>query len=164
MAFSKGDLRIELEAMITTEFWESASKDMPLPEHPNPQFQRDLFLSLNGLWDFEINQDELPPSEYTRQILVPFAVETLASGIQETVSAKDVLHYRKRFSLPSSFASKRVLLHFEAVDQICSVTLNGRLLGTHAGGYLPFSFDITDDLAEENELIVTVKDDVESDV
>ena len=164
MAFSKGDLRIELEAMITTEFWESASKDMPLPEHPNPQFQRDLFLSLNGLWDFEISQDELPPSEYTRQILVPFAVETLASGIQETVSAKDVLHYRKRFFLPSSFASKRVLLHFEAVDQICSVTLNGRLLGTHAGGYLPFSFDITDDLAEENELIVTVKDDVESDV
>ena len=92
MAFSKGDLRIELEAMITTAFWDSFSKDMPLPEHPNPQFQRDSFLSLNGLWDFEKNLDDLPPSEYTRQILVPFAVETLASGIQETVSAKDVLH------------------------------------------------------------------------
>ncbi len=150
--------------MITTEFWESVSKESPLPEHPNPQFRRDLFLSLNGVWDFEKDQSEFPPAHYSREILVPFAVETLASGIQEPVSADDVLHYRKRFTLPSSFASKRVLLHFEAVDQVCSVTLNGRLLGTHEGGYLPFVIDITDDLAEENELLVMVKDDVTSDV
>lgn len=134
----------------------------PLEGHPNPYFEREDFLSLNGYWDFEMNQTKGPIPSYSQKILVPFAVETEASGIQKPVKKGDVLHYRRTFVLPPSFLHRRVVLHFEAVDQVASVTLNGTLLGTHEGGYLPFSFDISPFLQEENVLEVEVEDDVKS--
>ena len=63
----------------------------------------------------------------------------------------------------SQKAGHRVLLHFGAVDQIATVYLNGVLLGKHEGGYLPFSFDITDVLKEENLLEVKVIDALDTD-
>ncbi len=54
---------------------------------------------------------------------------------------------------------QRVLLHFGAVDYQCQVWINGKAIGSHTGGYLPFTFDITDALKdEENELTVSVWD------
>ena len=43
----------------------------------------------------------------------------------------------------SSQGSKQLLLHFGAVDYEAEIFLNGKSVGTHRGGYLPFSFDIT---------------------
>ena len=51
-----------------------------------------------------------------------------------------------------------MLLHFGAVDYACEVYVNGRFVGRHAGGYLPFSADVTDWLQEENTLTVRVTD------
>lgn len=134
----------------------------PLNEHPNPYFEREQYMTLNGLWDFEISKNKGPIYSYSSKILVPFAVETEASGIQKQVNQDDVLHYRRSFVLPKNFYGLRVILHFEAVDQVASVRLNGHFLGTHEGGYLPFSFDVTKYLQEENVLEVEVTDDVSS--
>ena len=75
------------------------------------------------------------------------------------VMPEDRLWYRRTFTLPEGFRKDKVLLHFGAVDQSCQVYVNGRLAGSHEGGYLPFSCDITAALAAgENTLTVAVTD------
>ncbi len=138
--------------------------DHPLFDYPYPQFQRESYLCLNGRWDFEIDQSEERPAIYSKRIVVPFAPETELSGIQTKVGPKDHLHYRRFFSLPEDFNRGRVLLHFEAVDQICDVYLNGVKIYHHEGGYLPFTVDCLELKPGKNELCVEVTDDTDSPV
>lgn len=130
----------------------------PLPEYPRPNLVRDSFLSLNGEWYYCINQNK-EVTEYDGKIVVPFSPETMLSGVGKMVMPEDYLHYRKKFMLPKGYKKDRVMLHFGAVDQECTVYLNGQLLGEHIGGYLAFQFDITEALVEgENVLTLCVKD------
>ena len=125
----------------------------PWNVYPRPQLKRDSFLCLNGEWDFAVNE-----RKYTSKILVPFAPESMLSGVETVFSDNDVLWYKTEFSLPEGFAKERVILHFGAVDQKAEVFLNGVFVGSHEGGYLPFSFDISEYLDEKNTLEVSVKD------
>ena len=127
-------------------------------EYPRPTLTRDSFLNLNGEWEFELSE-ALEVDQYSRSIKVPFAPETYLSEVKEGVLPKDYLHYRKVFSLPKNFKEDRVILHFGAVDQECIVYLNGAYVGQNTGGYLAFSFDVTDEIREsDNELVVVAKD------
>ncbi|MGH0053829.1 MAG: glycoside hydrolase family 2 protein, partial [Sphaerochaetaceae bacterium] len=56
------------------------------------------------------------------------------------------------------WAGQRILLHFGAVDHTAHVWVNGTPVGTHRGGYTPFSLDITNTLKPENDLLVLVRD------
>jgi len=134
----------------------------PLSEYPNPQFRRESFLCLNGKWDFEITDKIGSPNFYTKTIIVPFAVESSLSWIKERIKEGDVLHYRKIFSVPNGFIKDRVFLHFEAVDQVCDIYLNGWKVGHHEGGYEPFSIEVTNLAQEKNVLQVNVIDDTNS--
>ncbi len=131
---------------------------IPLGEYPRPQMRRESYYSLNGTWEFEITKTPEPPQRFSQTILVPFSPETAPSGVLKTVSPTDFAWYRRSFSLPEDFRSGRVLIHFDAADQIAEVFLNGVRLGSHTGGYTPFSFEITDVLKEENVLTVKIVD------
>ncbi len=122
--------------------------------YPRPMMKRDSFLCLNGEWSFRENDC---PEE---SILVPFPPESLLSGIGRGMGKHTRLTYTRTFTLPDGFRKDRVLLHFGAVDQIAEVTLNGKLIGTHVGGYDSFSFDITEALEAENILTVVVIDEL----
>lgn len=135
-------------------------EDIPFFEYPRPQLKRDSYFCLNGEWDFCIRTTEEISYEYDRKILVPFPPEASLSGLGITPDKGELMHYRRFFSLPEGFIKHRVLLHFGAADQIATVYLNGKLLGSHEGGYHPFSFDITDYLLKTNELTVCVRDDL----
>lgn len=127
-------------------------------EYPRPNLVRDSYFNLNGEWEYCINQ-KTTTEGYDGKILVPFSPETLLSGVQKIVMPKDFLHYRKVFVLPEGFKKDRVLLHFGAVDQECLVYLNGKKIGSHKGGYLAFTFDVTEELLEgENVLTLCVRD------
>ena len=131
-------------------------------EYPRPNLVRDSYFNLNGEWECCISSSaEVQPHEYNRKILVPFSPETALSGVGEVLEPEMYLHYRKCFRLPEGFRKSRVLLHFGAVDQECEVFLNGTPLGQHKGGYLPFHFDVTDALQEENVLELRVTDETE---
>ncbi len=131
--------------------------ELPLAEYPRPQLRRDSFLCLNGRWDYAITEGERP-NYYDGTILVPFSPEAPLSGVQRVLQPHQTLWYHRRFVLPDGFMKDRLILHFGAVDQCCTVYLNGQAVGSHEGGYLPFSLDVTDALEEENELLVQVRD------
>ena len=127
---------------------------MSFTKYPRPQMVRDNFQLLNGTW--EIGEEEIE---------VPYPPESALSGIGETMPSQYT--YRRVFepneSLAEGYANGgKILLHFGAVDQTCEVFLNRVRLGAHEGGYLPFSFDISDvvNIGSENELIVKVTDEL----
>jgi beta-galactosidase/beta-glucuronidase len=146
---------------ITTDWSEKVDPAKPLPEYPRPQMVRDTWMNLNGLWDYAIKPKELPGvSAYDGQILVPFAVESALSGIGKMVGKENVLLYRRTITMPKDFKGKKAILHFGAVDWRCDVTVNDVTVGSHSGGYDPFSFDITQALKKSGaqEIKVTVWD------
>ena len=65
--------------------------------------------------------------------------------------------YRKQFSIPGSFAGKRIRLLFEGADYFAAVWLNGKKLGEHEGCYVPFEFDVTADVITTGENQLTVR-------
>lgn len=131
----------------------------PLPEYPRPAMRRDSFENLNGQWQYAITASAQRPAEWQGSITVPYSPEAPASGVGRTLQPGQWLHYHRVFAPPAGQGG-RVLLHFGAVDSDCAVSVNGRAVGSHSGGYWPFSFDITDALSgtDHNTLWVAVKD------
>ena len=135
----------------------SDQPDIPWNEYPRPQLRRDSFFCLNGRWRFAVNGED------RGEILVPYPPESKLSGAA-VPEIGDQLTYEREFILPEGFRKDRVILHFGAVDQECTVYLNDIELGSHVGGYLPFSFDVTEQLRERNTLRVIVFDPLDTDL
>ena len=145
---------------LITPYAKEMDGNLPWNEYPRPSMVRDSFFCLNGNWDFSVSKDE-NPTEYNEKILLPFPPESYLSGIEREIPEGHYMHYKRSFVLPSGFNLGRILLHFGAVDNICTVFLNGHKVGEHLGGYLPFYIDITDYLTDgENSLYVRVLDDL----
>jgi hypothetical protein len=64
--------------------------------------------------------------------------------------------YERSFAIPAEWKWRRVRLCFGAVDYLCTAWVNGRRAGRHEGGYLPFSFDISDMLRFGDSNAVTL--------
>ena len=142
-------------ATLYTPFAEKVG-DIPWSEYPRPTLVRDSYISLCGEWEIASNC-------YNGKILVPFPPESVLSGIGKNIG--EALVYKKVFDLPQSFNRGRVILHFGAVDAEAKVFFNGNELGFHEGGYLAFSFDVTDLLKDgENKLEVRVVDTLDGDL
>ena len=139
---------------IRTTWSDEVSPAKAHPEYPRPQMIREDWKSLNGLWDYAITPvDADAPASPDGKILVPFCVESSLSGVGRRVGADQALWYRTAFKVPSSW-KERVLLHFDAVDWMSVIWLNGKQLGVHTGGYTSFDFDITDYLVKGSQTLV----------
>ena len=145
---------------LTTVWGENLDPDNVLQEYPRPQMVRSSYLNLNGRWHYSISKGN--SEEESGTILVPFSPEAPLSGVGHILKPDEVLHYRKTILLSDDFLKgekSRCLLHFGAVDQTCEVTMNEGQIGTHVGGYLPFTYDVTELVhAGENELRLDVTD------
>lgn len=132
------------EAMLTP-WGEALDREHPLPEYPRPQLRRNSYLNLNGIWEYAITKTAEKPAAMQGEIVVPFSPETPLSGVGHILQPDEYLWYRRSVTLPEGFfRGGRLLLHFGAVDQCCTVWVNGRKAGSHTGGYLPFALDVTE--------------------
>ncbi|WP_312495075.1 glycoside hydrolase family 2 protein [Anaerosporobacter sp.] len=146
---------------LITKWGKKVDKKDVLKEYPRPNLVRDSYLNLNGEWEYAITKSK-DIEKYDGNIVVPFSPEAYLSGVQRIVQPDDYLHYRCKFRLDTDFIKERLILHFGAVDQECEVFLNGIRIGEHKGGYLPFSFDITNEMRiGENTLTLCVVDRTE---
>ena len=143
-----------VEGRISTQWSEQVNPDNVLPEYPRPIMERTEWKNLNGLWDYAIiEKGKHTPSVFDGKILVPFAVGSSLSGVGKTVGAEKELVYRRSFDVPFSWKGKKVLLHFGAVDWRTDVWVNDVKVGSHTGGFTPFSFDITEALQGKNNTL-----------
>ena len=132
------------EAMLTP-WGEALDREHPLPEYPRPQLRRNSYLNLNGIWEYAITKTVEKPAAMQGEIVVPFSPETPLSGVGHILQPDEYLWYRRSVTLPEGFfRGGRLLLHFGAVDQRCTVWVNGQEAGSHTGGYLPFALDVTE--------------------
>ena len=144
IAFSQNAVWKPAGDKIKTTWADKVDPLNPLPEYPRPQMVRSDWKNLNGLWEYAITaKSEKMPQAFQGRILVPFAVESALSGVSKTVGPDNALWYRTKFTIPSTFKKKNILLHFGAVDWLSEIYVNGTKAGTHQGGYDPFFFDIT---------------------
>ena len=107
-------------------------------------------LDLSGFWSFRLREGDpwqpvAVPASYNDQSPDP-AFRNHAGPVW----------YKTRVSLPSCFAGKRAALRFDAVAHSARIFLNGKLICSHRGGFLPFEADLTGLLApgESAELLV----------
>lgn len=124
--------------------------DMRRSAHPRPDRVRENWLMLNGTWAFQFDRDNAgkrqrwyQQPDFPLRIEVPFAYQAELSGVADK-SHCDVIWYARQVDVPAAMAGQRVLLHFGAVDFLAEVWLDGQFLGSHEGGYTPFTFDVTD--------------------
>ena len=147
---------------LQTRWAAQVDRNNVLPEYPRPQMVRKSWQNLNGEWGYAVTHRYAGrPSTFGGRILVPFPIESQLSGAGVWVTPDQRLWYRRTFTAPSLPAGHRLLLHFGAVDWEAVVSVNGRHVGEHRGGFDAFALDITDALRPgnaEQELVVAVRD------
>ncbi len=145
---------------IKTEWAENIDPEKVLPEYPRPIMERPDWKNLNGLWEYAIQaRGEALPEKFDGKILVPFAAESSLSGVMKEVGSENELWYRTNFEVPVDWNGKNILLHFGAVDWRADIWINDIKVGSHEGGYTPFTFNITPFLVKgAQQLIVKVWD------
>ncbi|MBQ8803277.1 MAG: beta galactosidase jelly roll domain-containing protein [Tyzzerella sp.] len=137
-----------------------------IKDYPRPQFVRNQWENLNGVWDFGFDDQNIGEKERwyenfkgNLQIQVPFTFETKLSGIQDETRHDNVWYRRTIRVDESKLEDNNYVLHFEGSDFVTKLWVNGQFVGSHRGGYSRFSFDITNFVKDgENELVVKVED------
>jgi hypothetical protein len=151
------------KGLLITPWTSQVNPEKVWPEYPRPQLTRERWLSLNGLWNYQVTRKEesnVPDGNYDGQILVPFAIESPLSGVMKPLLPEQQLWYQREVIIPADWDGQHVLLHFGAVDWESTVYIDGRKLGTHRGGYDSFSFDITEHVkaGQRHQFVVSVWD------
>ena len=119
--------------------------------YPRPQLVRNDWLGLNGTWRFRTGSQSAAEGGEWETINVPFCPESRMSGICRRIAPGEKMIYERDFAVPEEWSGSRIILHFGAVDQTAQVFVDGAEAGSHEGGYLPFSMDITEFLAEDED-------------
>jgi beta-glucuronidase len=130
-------------------------------------------ISLNGTWDAIIDPagvgewrqiwTEKKPEKKTDFVEYSFeggpslqVPGDFNTQMPELTYEECTVWYRKIFNYQKD-STKRLFLHFGAVNYIADVYLNGTKLGSHEGGFTPFQFEITDLVKQgRNSIVVKV--------
>lgn len=126
-----------------------------------------------GGWTFK----KAPSTTETMQAAAAWNGRWDSVSVPHTWNATDMLtrvnnfyagaaYYRKHFSVPSSWKDKVLYLRFEGVASCAEVYVNGKLVGTHKGGYSAFACNISGDVrhGQSNEIVVKADNSARPDV
>lgn len=136
-------------------------------ERPRADWERDSYVNLNGIWEFDFDADEegknagwfKPDQKFSRSINVPFCWESSLSGVNDP-DYKGQAWYKKTVNVDKSWEGKKIFLRFGAVDWKCKLWVNGEEVGEHIGGYSAFEMDVTEymNVGEDNVVTLWVED------
>src|SRR5689334_17285872 len=110
---------------------------------------------LSGFWNIQFDDNEMGGFESGFDggeiIAVP------ASWNDQFNERRDYLGtawYQTTFALPWGWRGQRIFVRFNSVNYLAEAWLNGQHLGDHEGGHLPFAFDITDHVRDQDNVLV----------
>ncbi len=154
-----------LPLFLLVLFTNLSAQTIPLPEHPRPDFERAQWQNLNGTWQFEFDSLDQGITKkwnegnaaFAHKINVPFPWGSPLSGVKDKA---DIAWYKREITINREWKNKRTFLTIGASDWETTVWLDGKLLGTHQGGYTPFSFELTDHVkyGQSQKLIIRADD------
>ena len=125
--------------------------------------------SLNGTWSYILDPQDFGAAEFYKDLKqdgVALVQHDFDRAPKMRVPTdwnsvdRALLYYEGPMWLRRKFAysakpGQRAILRFGAVNDRADVWLNGRLLGSHTGGFTPFAFDVTAFLTNDcNSLVV----------
>ncbi|WP_448776965.1 glycoside hydrolase family 2 TIM barrel-domain containing protein [Bacteroides congonensis] len=112
---------------------------------------RQPFFLLNGSWDFKYS----PESRWST-VQVPGEVAMQGFAIEHDKP----FFYRKHFTIPADYAGKRVILRFDGVYSHARLSVNGKFVREHHGGFTRWETDITSfvRIGKKNEIGLEVVD------
>ncbi|HTL55140.1 MAG TPA: glycoside hydrolase family 2 TIM barrel-domain containing protein [Candidatus Limnocylindrales bacterium] len=143
----------------------AGTQNIPLPEHPRPDFERAQWMNLNGLWEFQFDGENRGldqkwfnnTEKFPEKIMVPFPWGSESSGVEDKAT---IAWYERTVQVPESWQGQRVFVVIGACDWETQGWLDGVSIGSHQGGYIPFEFELTPHLkpGKEQKLVLRVDD------
>jgi len=132
-------------------------------------------INFNSNWQFK-NQEDFGANQPTLPTEANFAFDNWQTvSLPHTAKVEPLVviepwvgvsWYKKDFSPKAEWKNRKVFVEFEAVMQQAQVWMNGKLLTTHTGGYLPFSIDISNEIiyGKQNRIVVKADNQDNADV
>ena len=112
----------------------SFGAEIPRPEYPRPQFERESWINLNGTWSYEFDFSEsglerslFNSKGFEKPITVPFCPESPLSGVNH----KDFINamwYHRTLSIPQDWEGKHILLKVSSINSIYPLVSDSRTL------------------------------------
>ena len=102
---------------------------------------------------------ETGPAERLEQVTMPHSNVPLPARAFDDRAYQIVCSYRRTLDLRSADRGARVFVDFDGVMTAATVYLNGVRLGEHRGGFVPFSFELTDGLRWSGDDVLAVEVD-----
>lgn len=133
---------------------------------PRPDFRREDWLSLDGVWQFAFGSEAIPDGHFpvfNRSILVPFCFESEQSGIGLWQDESSVW-YQRTFHITRAQAQGAILFKAGAIDAEAEVWINQHFAGSHTGGYTPLALEISQWIRPgENTVVIRARDSLRLD-
>ncbi len=118
-------------------------------------------LDISGIWDFCTDPQHVGEAEgWARGLPTSRPIAVPASWNDQYLDLHDYLGlawYQTTFDLPWGWEGRKICFRFGSANYLASAWVNGELAGRHEGGHLPFEFDVTALVRQQqNRLVVRV--------
>ncbi|MBS1510995.1 MAG: beta-glucuronidase [Bacteroidetes bacterium] len=118
-------------------------------------------MNLSGIWKFKVDSNGIGEKEQwynglsaTLPIAVPGSWNEQYDDIRDYLG---LAWYEQNTFIPKSWSGQKIYLRFGSANYAAKVWLNGKPLGIHEGGHLPFAFDITSMISWDAPNRITVQ-------
>jgi beta-glucuronidase len=120
-------------------------------------------LDLSGLWEFQLEPNEIGESEeWFNGLASPRIIAVPASWNEQFQDTRDYLGtawYVRNTYVPQGWKGQRIILRVGSANYAAQVWVNGTLAGEHQGGHLPFAIDITNQIIWDGSNTVAIQVD-----
>lgn len=121
-------------------------------------------LDLSGIWDFQIDPERTGTAKGYATGLNPAEARPMAvpgswnEQYEDLYNYLDLAWYVKRTYIPSTWQGQdqRVFIRVGSAPYFATVYINGREVGSHEGGHLPFAFEITSLINWDAENVIAI--------